>query len=421
MKEKLMLRMKGLVSSRKRVAGLIVIIVLLSLLGWRVFRGSEQEPQLQTAQVERGTIVSSIAATGQILVSNINTITSQASGTVKEVYVSDGETVQAGQKIAEITLDLEGAQSQSQAYASYLSAKNSLESAKASQFSLQADMFSAWDDFKELAQSDSYDTPEERILPQFHISEAQWLASEAKYKNQQSVIAQTQATLGSAWLSYQRSSANITAPSMGTLTGLTIAPGMQVGSSDASSGNRLSQRVAAIVTEGKPLATFQVSEIDVSSVKPGQQATITLDSIPDKTFTGEVVSVDKIGSVSSGVTNYPVIIRFDTSAEQLLPNMTASANIIIERKTDVLIVPSSAVQSQAGQSAVRVLRNAQGQSVTVETGISSDTQTEILSGVTEGETVITGTESVSDQSSQGSSPFGGFGAGSFGGGARFVR
>ena len=125
MKEKLMLRMKGLVSSRKRVAGLIVIIVLLSLLGWRVFRGSEQEPQLQTAQVERGTIVSSIAATGQILVSNINTITSQASGTVKEVYVSDGETVQAGQKIAEITLDLEGAQSQSQAYASYLSAKNS--------------------------------------------------------------------------------------------------------------------------------------------------------------------------------------------------------------------------------------------------------------------------------------------------------
>jgi macrolide-specific efflux system membrane fusion protein len=397
-----------LFSSRKRVVAVVVFLFVLGFVGWRVFGGKKEEAQLQTATVERGTIVSSVTASGQVLVSNINKITSQASGTVKAVYAKDGDTVQKGQKIAEITLDLEGMQNQAQAYSSYLSAKNSLESAKYTQYTLQADMFSKWEDFKELAESDSYDTAEERALPEFHISENSWLAAEAKYKNQEAVIAQAQVALNNAWLSYQQSNSSIVAPTGGTITGIAIAPGMQIGSSDTSTGNRLSQRVAAVVAEGSPLASFNVSEIDVTSVKPGQKATITIDSIADKTFTGEVVSVDKIGSVSSGVTNYPVIIELSSRSEQILPNMAATANIIIDSKSDVLVVPSSAVQSQEGQDVVRVLRNGVEQVVAVETGLISDTETEITSGLSEGEVVVVGTL-VTGQTSGGASPFGTFG------------
>ncbi len=167
-----------------------------------------------------------------------------------------------------------------------------------------------------------------------------------------------------------------------------------------------STRIAVVRSSGNPIATFNVSEVDVNRIKPGQKATITLDSIPGKTFTGRVMTVDKIGTVSSGVTNYPVVILFDANAPEILPNMAATANIIIDSKPGVLLVPSDAIQTQTNGSAyVRVLQNGQPVNITVETGLSSDTQTEIVSGVSEGQQVITGKVLVSSKSGSSTSPF----------------
>ena len=79
-----------------------------------------------------------------------------------------------------------------------------------------------------------------------------------------------------------------------------------------------------------------------------------------------------------------MIIQFDTGNAQILPNMAVTANIIIDNKSDVLLVPSVAIQS----GSVRVLKNGQISSVDVETGLTSDTQTEITSGLRQGDTVI---------------------------------
>jgi len=157
----------------------------------------------------------------------------------------------------------------------------------------------------------------------------------------------------------------------------------------------------------------------VPVVKPGQKATIKLDSLPEKTFSGKVVSVDRLGTTSSGVTNYPVIIQFDTSSDEVLPNMAASANIIIEAKDNVLVVPSSAIQKQNGQSVVTVLENGKERQKVVEVGISSETQTEIVSGVSEGEVVITG-RLTGAKIQTGGSPFGGM-PGMGGGAVRLSR
>lgn len=387
-KEKLLEILKKFLSNRRR-AVVIVLIVLCGFLGWRIILSKKAgEPQLQTTPVERGTIISSVSASGNVIVSNIINITTKASGIVREVYVEEGDEVSVGQEIAEIELDLEGQQSQAQAWSSYLSAKNSLETAKATQYSLQAAMFEKWDTFRELAESESYDTPEERSLPEFHIPEKEWLAAEAKYKNHQAEISQAQTAVNSAWLSYQEARSVITAPVSGTITGLMIAEGMQLGGELTSTGTRTSQRAAAIVSKGNPLASFNVSEIDVSLVESGQKVTITLDSIPDKTFTGKVVSVDKVGSITSGVTNYPIVIQFDTSSSQILPNMTATAEIIIEIKESVLWVPSQAVRTQAGQTIVKVLVNGRSQERQVEVGLETTSQAEIISGLSKGETVV---------------------------------
>lgn len=234
-------------------------------------------------------------------------------------------------------------------------------------------------------------------------------------------VKSAQASLFAASLSYREASPIISAPTAGIVDNITITPGMVLTQSSSSTGAASSSRVAVVTSTGNPLATFNVSEVDVSRVVPGQKATITLDSLSDKTFTGKVLTVDKIGTVTSGVTNYPVVIAFDTSDPEILPNMAATAHIIIDIKSDVLIIPSDAVQSQTdGGFSVRVLRNGQPVTQTVETGLSNDTQTEIISGVSVGDEVITGTSGPKTTGAS-TSPFSTFRVGGAGGNVRVGR
>ena len=112
-----------------------------------------------------------------------------------------------------------------------------------------------------------------------------------------------------------------------------------------------------------------------------------LNSLPDSEFTGNVVGIDKIGSVQSGVSNYPVIIKLNSDNEQILPNMGAEASIIIESKSGALLVPSSAITTSRNGKIVKVIKDTQTLNVTITTGISDDTNTEVISGLNEGDTI----------------------------------
>jgi len=387
--------------NRFKAAIILAVIVGLIMMGVRVVRSKNQQVQVQTQKVERGTIISSISASGQILTANVVNLTTNAQGLVKKVYVKDGDRMTSGQKILEMTLDSDAQQKAVSAYSSYLAAKNSLDSAEATLYTLQSQEFAANQKFINDAVARDLTTDDPTYIQEY----ADWLAAEAKYKNQQNVISQSQVAVSSAWLSYQTFSSIITTPISGTITNLTYSEGMTLSpSADAS------QRIAVIESEGTPMATFNISEIDVSKVRSGQKATIKLDSLSDKTFTGKVMAVDKIGTITSGVTNYPVVIKFDSGASEILPNMSATANIILEVKDNVLLVPSSAIQKQNDQNVVKVMKGKQQQAVNVEVGLSSDTQTEIISGLSEGDEIITSTSSTSSNQS-GGSVFSGGGAG----------
>jgi RND family efflux transporter MFP subunit len=394
---------------KKRLVVLGILLVGLGLSGRRLIATKTNQPQYQTAKAEKGTLISSVSASGQILTANIVNITSNAKGLIKEVSVKDGDSVKSGQKIMEISLDPEAEQRAAAAYASYLSAKNSLDSAEVSLYTLQSDMLTKWKTYMELVEDSAYKnsdgTPnyEKRNLPEFITVQNDWLAAEAKYKNQQNVIAQSKINLNNSWLSYQKTTPIVTAPMAGTITNITYSAGMTISGTEESS-----QRVAVIKASGNPLVSFNVSEIDVSKVKPGQKATVKLDSLTDKTFTGKVMTVDRIGSVTSGVTNYPVVILLDTQSEDILPNMSATATIILETKDNVLLIPSGAIQQSQGQSVVRVLKDGQMESIVVETGLSSDTKTEILSGLEEGDEVVTSLSSFTETQT-GRSVFSGLG------------
>lgn len=409
-----MKNLSDFVKKHKKALGIIVLIVLIWLGATRIF-GKKQTTSYQTAQVEKGTIVSSISASGQVLAAGDMPVTTQASGIIKNVFVKTGDTVQAGQNIIEISLDQQSLQKQTQAWSQYLSAKTSLNNATASQYSLQSSLFTKWKAYMDLAQSSAYQNSDgsprtdQRALPQFLSTQDDWLYAEAQYKNQQNVVAQAQASLSSNWSSYQAYSPIITAPIGGTIANLTIVPGMLLSSStNSTTGVANAQQIATINTNINPMAQVNLSEIDVTNVQVGQKATITLDAFPAKTYTGKVQGINKTGTITSGVTNYPAIITFDIQAPEVLPSMSATANIITQTKDNVLLVPNTSVQTLSGQTNVRVLNNNQIQQVPVQTGISSDNQTEIISGLQEGQTVVTSVTQ-SGSSSGSTSIFGGGG------------
>jgi len=411
---------------------LVKLILVLFIAGGCVFGYTKltaqksSQPQYQTVIAEKGTLIISVTGSGQVSTANSASITTQATGVVSEVYVQDGDEVQSGDVIAKIDPDMVGRQNEAQALASYQSAKNNLESAKTTMYSLQSAMLGEWKDHYELATNSTYQnadgTPnnDNRVLADFHISQDDWLAAEAKYKNQQNVVAQAQTSLNSAWLSYQQSSSTIYAPITGTVSGLSLQVGSVItGSTSSGSTTTNSTKIASIKTKAPPTITINLTEIDVPKIKVGNKATVTFDALTDKTFTGKVISIDTTGSVSSGVTTYPTVIRLDTDPGTILGNMAASANIITQTKHDILLVPSSSVQSQDGASTVRVMKNNSMQQISVEIGLTSDSQTEIVSGIVEGDIVVTSvTTSTSGTATQGQSVFSSFGRT---GGGNFIR
>ncbi|MCL4397909.1 HlyD family efflux transporter periplasmic adaptor subunit [Patescibacteria group bacterium] len=405
-------------------AVIVVIVVATGLFVRQKLSAKPQTTTLQTATVERGTLVVSVAESGNMASANRLPVTTQASGQIKQVFVKNGQQVSAGQNILELALDQTGQQRNASAWASYLSAQNNLTTAQNNLYSLQSTMYTDWQKYMDIAQNSTYQnsdgTPNDanRVLTPFTIAQDNWLSAEATYKNQQNVITQNQAALSSAWLNYQGTSAMVTAPTSGIVSDLVLTPGMAITSTTNSSNVPSATTVGSIVTNNAPTATFSLSEIDATKVKEGQKATLTLDALPGTTFTGTVVGINRSGVVSSNVTTYPMVIQFDTSPEAVLPNMSVTANIITQTKDNALLIPTAAVTTQNGQSTVRVKDGNNIQTVPVTLGVSSDTQTEITSGLTEGQTVIVG-GGLTTPGNQTSSPFGG--GFRIGGGGAFRR
>ncbi|MCX6782008.1 MAG: efflux RND transporter periplasmic adaptor subunit [Candidatus Magasanikbacteria bacterium] len=154
----------------------------------------------------------------------------------------------------------------------------------------------------------------------------------------------------------------------------------------ASSGSA----VCTIITKQR-VATIALNEVDVAKVKAGQKAVVTFDAVEDLSITGEVVEVDAIGAVSQGVVSYNVKVAFDIQDERVKPGMSVSVSIILSSKPDVLLVSSSAIKTQNGSSYAEVMVSGTPQKMTITVGDSNDTMTEVVSGLSEGDEVVTQT------------------------------
>ena len=188
----------------------------------------------------------------------------------------------------------------------------------------------------------------------------------------------------------------VRAPFAGTLSKIPLKVGDSAGSGSA---------IATLITK-QNTAVLSVNEVDAAKIKVGQKATLTFDAIEDLSISGVVSQIDSSGTVSQGVVTYSVKISFDTQDVRVKSGMSVNATIQTMVKTDVLMVPSTAVKAQGASghyvqmfdSPISTTGNAQGEfsetlprNQNVEVGISDDTSTEITSGLKEGEQVVTKT------------------------------
>ncbi len=413
----------------------ILIIGLVYFIISKSIASQNSAPQYKTSQVSQNNIVSTISTSGSISSGSNTSIFTSASGQVTKIYAKNGEIVKQGQKIALIALDQDGQKKQTSAWASYLSAKNSVTSAEQNKLTLENQLESArrslagaQDAVDSINNQSRSDLEKDDINSDLTIAQRSLTIAQQKFNNADSAIAIAKSQLSSAWYSYQQASATIVAPANGILTNFALIPGMSVAnlssSSSSSSSSDATQSVGIITNPNNQVtASVSLTEIDVIKVKAGQKVTITMDAFPDKTFTGQVLAINTNGQSSSGVTSYPTIIVFDNSLPNMYPNMSVSVNIIIDSRADVLTVPTSSIQTNNGQSVVQVLKDNQVSQVIIETGLSDTTQTEIISGLNEGDTIITSTsttKSTINSTSTTTSVFSGSGLGG-GGNVMFRR
>lgn len=182
---------------------------------------------------------------------------------------------------------------------------------------------------------------------------------------------------------------NITAPISGTVVTKNAKAGDKIeGGSDGT--------LCVIYDLSYLEMTMNIDELDISQVEVGQTVQITADAVEGKTYTGVVTEVSVAGTTSGGITTYPVTVRIDET-DGLLPGMNVDAEIILSSQEDALAIPSAAVNrgntvliTADSPSAVNALDQEAPEGyvyVQVETGVSDDSYIEILSGLQEGDTV----------------------------------
>jgi len=429
----LFLKIKPILNTKKGKVVLAIFIVVLTTLFWYLTNNNKQEITYQTSKATKETLITSIEGSGTINSGNSTDVQTKVSGIVKEVYVTNGDIVEKGQQIALVELDEYALERQNASWVDYLETLEDVKDAEKAKVSADIAMWEARQDILDAEENIKYYqenpinqatnkeyTINEKAIIDKSLDEANkaYSASEVKYKDADAKINDYNTKVNSALRDYQQNSAIIYTPTSGVISDLTLAPNVVVAASSSIS-NTSGQTIISAQTVGKInnptgqiIATITLSEVDIIKVKANQKVTLTLDAYTNKTFTGKVLGVNTSGTVSSGVTSYPVTILLDKTDVDIYPNMAVNASIIISIKADVIVIPTTAITTVNNESTVQIKKNNEISTVAVELGESNDTQTEIISGINEGDEIIT---SVIDKNSSSNnenttSPFSGVGS-----------
>ncbi len=367
------------IKTRKYLSIAIVVVLIAGGYYWYTkSKSTNTAVQYKTAVAEKGTLSVSVSGSGNVIVDSSANVDPTITGTVKNLSVSVGDKVKKGQFLFEIDNDDLSA-NVTKAYSSYLQSLSSLETAKAN---------------KKDAKTNYEDGSS---------SEKPALKNKLEAAETSVAVAQENIKYASENLQIERnnySDRKVVAPIDGTVNEINVKNGDDL--SKLSSGS--SREVPIIIGDlGTMKAQVEVSEVDIASVKVGQSATLTFNAIDNFTAAGKVEKMDSLGTSTSGVVTYNVIISFDSLDSRIRPEMSVSASILTDSKQNAIIVPSNAVKTEGKKYYVEIMENKLPVKKTVEIGLENNSKTEIKSGISVGDVVITQTVNSSLKSSTSSS------------------
>jgi len=388
------------ISKRWIIVGVGLTILLVG--GFVFFKGggSSAAVQYKTQEVQRGNLMVIVTATGTLKpINNTVSVGSELSGIVKAVDVDYNSRVKAGQILARLdTTKLEAQVTQSKA---------SLESAQAKVLQTQATIeetqskLSQYKKVRELSQN--------KVPSQAEMDAAQAALSRALAENAaaRAAVSQAEATLAANLTDLSK--AVIRSPIDGVVLTRDVEPGQTVAAA---------YQAPTLFTLAADLRTMElhvnVDEADVGQVREGQRATFSVAAYANRIFDAQIVRVNYGSTTTSGVVTYETVMKVNNPDLLLRPGMTATADIIVKKIENALLVPSAALRfvppadegnepsrgligailprppksesrpsvEVAGQKNQRVwiLKEGRPSSVTIITGASSNGMTEVISG-----------------------------------------
>ncbi|MDE3156566.1 MAG: efflux RND transporter periplasmic adaptor subunit [Acidobacteriota bacterium] len=364
--------------------------------------GSRIDPS-KIVTVTRGTMVRSVVATGKIEPITKVEIKSKANGIIKYLPVDIGDTVKAGDVLAE--LDRENLEaSLREAQANLQAARANFQAAQAELKKNEVEAEGPDVEFTRRAYQRANELFGQRLIAQSqlddahsaldlsvnrqHAAQAQLVISRAKVAQASAQVTQAQAATDRA--AEDLANATIRAPIDGTV----LSRDVEVGSPVSSILN-LGANATLVMTLGDIHEVFvrgKVDEADIGQVQLGQPARIRVETFKDKVFEGKVTQISPMGAEKDNVTTFEVKVSIENPGHELRANMTANAEIVLQQYPDSLIIPEAAVIYDAKRNPfVNIVAPDAKEGfrrVAVKLGVGNGTKTQVLSGVKEGDKLV---------------------------------
>jgi HlyD family secretion protein len=371
-------------------------MAVITLMAW-VRADTTSAPTYKTQPVELGSLMVTVAATGNLEPINQVDVGSELSGIIRTVEVDFNDAVEVGETLA--TLDIDRLEAQ------VLESQSALESARAKVLSAEATLVE-----KRLARDRATELVRKELSPQTALDEAEAAFKRAKAELAQAKaqVSQAEATLGARQTDLGK--AIVRSPINGIVLDRHIEPGQTVAAS---------LQAPVLFTLAEDLTQMElhvaIDEADVGTVREGQEATFTVDAYPDHSFPATITQLRYASETVDGVVTYEALLRVDNSDLLLRPGMTATAEIVVETVEETVLVPNQALRfeppnleegssnrsgsiltailprrggpprdrptaKKSGEQQVWILRDGRPVAVSISTGVTDGQMTEVVEG-----------------------------------------
>ena len=381
---------------------ILIILLILGVGGYFIydnfFKVKDEKVEFITKKAKKGSFSKKVDATGEIFATELIDVGAQVSGQIKKLYVKLGDQVKKGDMIASIDSStqqnsIDNKEAQLAIYKAQLeSAKVALNIAK-TQFDRENALFSKNATSKQ----------------EFESAKNTYSANSAKIKELEAQIKQTNIELSTAKINLGYT--KITAPRDGTVVSVQVEEGQTV------NANQTTPTIVNIADLSHVKMKMQIAEGDITKIKVGTPVEYSILSEPTKKFQTTVSSIDpglttlsdgSYGSSSSSKSSYSSSSSSSSAvyyyAQSIVDNkdgiliigMTTQNELLIANVEGAIIVPSIGIKKDENGTFVYVLKDGKPVKTAVKTGIKDNLDTQIISGINEGDEIITSQGSSSE-------------------------